>query len=145
MRKEQTAHGVPASNSFASPFNIPDNFAQLADTITDDDAGIAVHLASPNSIITVPLTASSGYARRERSGCCAINIDIARRDSCFLEAGSVSARTVCSRPRLLNVRITAGEAISDVVTLKSRFSLEFTQAEVSSLRCPHSRLLPSTP
>ncbi|OAA52168.1 hypothetical protein BBO_00009 [Beauveria brongniartii RCEF 3172] len=130
----------PSFKAAVKRFGLPRNlaFTKIASplelvTDADYDDGVVVGLPMANvSSIFIPFenTISPG----SNSDNCEIQIDIARRDPCMQAASSVS--NDCAGPQTLNVQVYAGIAMSEPVSLKSRYSVEFAPYDVS-LPLPH--------
>ncbi|KAI9816383.1 MAG: hypothetical protein M1826_001850 [Phylliscum demangeonii] len=125
---EQSHNGTKRPPHMLTPPGQPLRFAELRDHY---DA-VAVVLSSAHSAIHIPIERGSAdcssTARQEVLGTgCQINVDVARRDNCYLAAsGNVSstARKTCAQPATLWVQVTAGSSASAKIGLKSRFNVE---------------------
>lgn len=137
-------HAQSAFKSFEAQFNTstlplilqPSIFSSLALplqlTAPMKYDAIIIELSSPDTEIRIPLTASSNKGSTHATRSCAINIDVAHRDNCLLSS-PLSERSTCSKPRILQVEVIAGNSYSAKVPLKSRFNIEFTFDNVSPL------------
>lgn len=126
----------PSFKEDVKKFGLPRNLAttkiatplQLV-TDADYDDGVVVGLPLANlSSIFVPFDNTIRPVTSTDN--CEIQVDIARRDPCVHAASGVA--NDCGGPQTLNVQVYAGNTMSNTVSLKSRYSVEFAPYDVSS-------------
>ncbi|EFY94386.2 hypothetical protein MAA_10157 [Metarhizium robertsii ARSEF 23] len=126
----------PSFKEDVKKFGLPRNLAttkiatplQLV-TDADYDDGVVVGLPLANlSSIFVPFDNTIRPVTSTDN--CEIQIDIARRDPCVHAASGVA--NDCGGPQTLNVQVYAGNTMSNTVSLKSRYSVEFAPYDMLS-------------
>ncbi len=95
------------------------------DTVYQEGAVVELSDTSITTIF-VPLTSPLEPSTYD-GGNCEIYVDVARREPCFTGTAD-DARKTCPRPREYSVTVVAGKSRSNVLTLRSRYSVEFGPA-----------------